>query len=245
MEEQRAKAFHQNHHGDSGSDFIREFIYGGIDGGVTTFAVVAGATGAQFDTSVIIILGLANLVADGFSMSVGSFLSVKSQWEKYRKFQRYEQWGVENIPELERDEIKSIYYRKGLRGELLDKVVAVITSDKDVWVEEMMHGEFNLTPENNSPLSASLSTFLSFLLIGFIPLVPFLFPGSSQWFGVTSFQLTCVMTGVAFVIIGLVKSQVNQTSTLWAILETLALGAAAAAIAYYAGYFLESLFVNS
>jgi VIT1/CCC1 family predicted Fe2+/Mn2+ transporter len=108
-----------------------------------------------------------------------------------------------------------------------------------------MHGEFNLTPENNSPLSASLSTFLSFLLIGFIPLVPFLFPGSSQWFGVTSFQLTCVMTGVAFVIIGLVKSQVNQTSTLWAILETLALGAAAAAIAYYAGYFLESLFVNA
>ena len=123
-------------------------------------------------------------------------------------------------------------------------MVGVITSDKDVWVEEMMHGEFNLSPENNSPLSAGLSTFLSFLLIGIIPLVPFLFPISNEIFGITAFQLTCVMTGIAFIIIGLVKSQVNRTSTLWAILETLALGATAAAIAYYAGYFLESLFVN-
>ena len=84
MEDQKAKAFHQNQHeGSSGGDFIREFIYGGVDGGVTTFAVVAGATGAHFDNAVIIILGLANLVADGFSMSVGSYLSVKAQFELY------------------------------------------------------------------------------------------------------------------------------------------------------------------
>jgi VIT1/CCC1 family predicted Fe2+/Mn2+ transporter len=244
MEDQKAKAFHKNHNSSSGSDFIREFVYGGVDGGVTTFAVVAGATGAHFDSIVIIILGLANLVADGFSMSVGSYLSVKSQLENYRKFQRYEEWGVNNIPEVEREEIKSIYYDKGLRGKLLEKVVNVITSDKDVWVEEMMQGEFNLTPEKNSPLSASTYTFISFVLIGMIPLIPFLFPAFAELMGISSFNLTCMMTGLAFILIGVVKSHVNQTSRLWAIIETLALGAAAALIAYYAGYFLESMFVN-
>lgn len=245
MEDQRAKAFHKNHSESTlVSDFIREFIYGGVDGGVTTFAVVAGATGANFDNVVIIILGLANLIADGFSMSVGSYLSVKSQFEKYRKFQQYEKWGVENIPESEREEIRSIYYKKGLSGKLLEKVVNVITSDKEVWVDEMMRSELHMTPEQNSPFHAGLVTFISFVLIGIIPLLPFLFPGSSELFNLTPFALTCLLTAVAFVVIGFIKSHINFTSRSSAISETLFLGVAAAMIAYFAGYFLESMIVN-
>jgi len=244
MEDQKAKEFHENHTGRFGKDFIREFIYGGIDGGVTTFAVVAGATGAHFDSVVIIILGLANLVADGFSMSVGSYLSVKSQFEKYRKYQQYERWGIENIPETERREIRSVYYDKGLRGKLLEKVVEVITSDKEVWVEEMMQGEFKMTPEKNPPFKAGIITFVSFILIGAIPLLPFIIPEFSQWIGITPFVLTCILTGLAFVIIGFTKSYINETSLSWAVFETLLLGAVAAVIAYFAGYFLESLIVN-
>jgi vacuolar iron transporter family protein len=60
-------------------DYLSEFVYGGIDGAVTTFAVVAGATGARFDADIVIILGFANLIADGFSMGVGSYLSSKSE----------------------------------------------------------------------------------------------------------------------------------------------------------------------
>ena len=245
MEDHKAKAFHQNHSENSSTgDFIREFIYGGVDGGVTTFAVVAGATGAQFDNAVIIILGLANLVADGFSMSVGSYLSVKSQFEKYRKYQQYERWGVENIPELEKEEIRSIYHQKGLKGKLLEKVVDVITSDKEVWVEEMMQGEFKMTPEKNSPLNAGMITFISFLLIGTIPLLPFIIPGMNQFAGLSPFLLTCLMTGMAFIFIGFTKARVNHTAPGMAIFETLILGAAAALIAYFAGYFLESIFVK-
>jgi len=244
MENLKAKAFHRNHSDHLGTDFLREFIYGGVDGGVTTFAVVAGATGANFDSSIIIILGLANLVADGFSMSVGSYLSVKAQLEKYHKVMNYERWGVENIPDIERDEIRTIYKNKGLTGKLLDEVVKVITSDKEVWVEEMMHGEFGMTPEKNSPLSAGLITFVSFLIIGSIPLIPFIIPQSAVSIGISPFLLTCFLTSVAFVIIGLTKSFINQTSGIWAIFETLLLGGAAALIAYYAGYFLESLIVN-
>jgi VIT1/CCC1 family predicted Fe2+/Mn2+ transporter len=241
MENLKAKAFHRNHSDQSGNDFLREFIYGGVDGGVTTFAVVAGATGANFDSSIIIILGLANLVADGFSMSVGSYLSVKAQLEKYLKFMNYERWGVDNIPDMERDEIRTIYKNKGLTGKLLDEVVKVITSDKEVWVEEMMQGEFGMTPEKNSPLSAGLITFVSFLIIGSIPLIPFIFPQSAVLMGVSPFLLTCFLTSLAFVIIGLTKSFINQTPSMWAIFETLLLGGTAALIAYYAGYFLESL----
>ena len=245
MDNYQAEAFHKTHNHQSGKNFLREFIYGGVDGGVTTFAVVAGATGAQFDTSVIIILGLANLVADGFSMSVGSYLSVKAQLEKYRTVMNYEHWGVENIPEMERDEIRTIYRNKGLTGKLLDEVVKVITSNKKIWVEEMMQGEFGMTPEKTSPLSAGMFTFLSFLLIGSIPLIPFLFPQTGELVSIAPFMLTCLLTTLAFVIIGIIKSMVNQTSSFWAVTETVLLGGAAAGIAYYAGYFLESVIVNS
>ena len=74
-------------------DYIGEFVYGGIDGSVTTFAVVAGSAGAGLDSSVIIILGFANLLADGFAMSVGSYLSNKSEKENYEKHRQIEYWG--------------------------------------------------------------------------------------------------------------------------------------------------------
>jgi VIT1/CCC1 family predicted Fe2+/Mn2+ transporter len=244
MDEKRARDFHKNNHAQSGMEFLREFVYGGMDGGVTTFAVVAGATGAHFDNSVIIILGLANLIADGFSMSVGSYLSIKSELESYRKLKQYELWGVENIPDMERDEIRSIYQSKGLKGKLLDKVVEVITSDKELWVKEMMHGEFQLIPEKKSPITAGTYTFLSFILIGSIPLLPFIF----SYFGwippISLFQITCLLTGLAFVLVGLVKSYVTHTSARWAVAEALLLGAAAASLAYLVGFLLERLLLN-
>jgi VIT1/CCC1 family predicted Fe2+/Mn2+ transporter len=89
-------------------NYLREFVYGGIDGAVTTFAVVAGAVGANLDASIIIILGFANLLADGFSMSVGAYLSAKSENENYQKHRSIEYWEVDNIPDKEREEIVDI-----------------------------------------------------------------------------------------------------------------------------------------
>jgi len=238
MNEAAAYKFHE-HRDRKTHDFLREFVYGGVDGGVTTFAVVAGAMGAQFSEVVIIILGLANLIADGFSMSVGSYLSVKSDWEKYQKIHRYEQWGVANIPQMEKEEIRQIYFEKGLRGHLLDQVVDVITADKDLWIEEMMKGEFQLTPESKTPLQAGLYTFLSFILIGIIPLLPFLL-SYLQWVQINNpFMVTCVATSISFLLIGWIKALVNQTPRYRAVLETLGLGLVAAFLAYYVGHLLE------
>jgi len=83
--------------------YLREFVYGGIDGAVTTFAVVAGGYGANLDTGILIILGFANLLADGFSMSVGAYLSAKSERDTYDKHEKIEYWEIEHLPEIERE----------------------------------------------------------------------------------------------------------------------------------------------
>ena len=105
------------------SKYMGELVYGGIDGSVTTFAVVSAAAGAGLSTAVILILGLANLVADGFAMSVGAYLSKKTERDHYRKQRAIEAWEVDHLPEKEREEIREIYQAKGFEGELMDSKV--------------------------------------------------------------------------------------------------------------------------
>ncbi|MCS5490262.1 VIT1/CCC1 transporter family protein [Algoriphagus limi] len=224
-------------------EYLREFVYGGIDGAVTTFAVVAGGFGANLDTGVIIILGFANLLADGFSMSVGAFLSAKSERENFKKHEKIEYWEVENLPHLEREEIRDIYRGKGFKGELLEKVVDQICSDKDLWVAEMMKDELEMMQDNKSPLKIGLATLISFILVGFIPLMVYLIDFFSQ-IEKHIFLYTSILTGFAFLLIGWMKSWVNQTSATKSILETLALGFLAALVAYYVGDLLEEFFIK-
>ncbi|MBN3584370.1 VIT1/CCC1 transporter family protein [Algoriphagus aestuarii] len=223
-------------------EYLGEFVYGGIDGAVTTFAVVAGGFGADLDAGIIIILGFANLLADGFSMSVGAYLSSKSNQENYKKHEAIEHWEIENLPEVEREEIKEIYEKKGFTGDLLEKVVDQITSNKDLWVAEMMKDELNLMEESKSPFKIGFATFISFIIVGFIPLLVYLwtfFNPSS----INIFLWTSLLTGLAFIVIGWLKSIVNQTSSFKSILETLSLGILAAVVAYYVGDILEKFFV--
>lgn len=224
-------------------DYLREFVYGGIDGAVTTFAVVAGAVGASLDPMVIIILGFANLFADGLSMSIGAYLSSKSEKENYQKHKNIEYWEVENIPKKEREEIVTIYKEKGFEGELLQKVVDVIVSDKDRWVNEMMQGELNMIEEVKSPFKIGLATLISFVVVGFIPLIVYVW----DFFYEANFNVffwTCLLTAVAFVLVGALKSWVNQTGIWKSVLETLSLGFVAAMVAYFVGDILEALLLK-
>lgn len=223
-------------------EYLREFVYGGIDGAVTTFAVVAGGFGANLDAGVLIILGLANLLADGFSMSVGAYLSAKSERDNYDKHQKIEYWEIENIPEIERQEIVEIYREKGFKGELLDKIVNHICEDKNLWVAEMMKDELGMIRDSKSPFKIGLATLISFILIGFIPLMVYLwdffFPTDLD-----TFLWTSMLTGLAFMIVGWLKGIVNQTSKLRSVSETLALGLSAAIVAYFVGDMLKSFFI--
>lgn len=221
-------------------EYLREFVYGGIDGAVTTFAVVAGAVGADLSMSIILILGFANLLADGFSMSVGAYLSTKSELDNYEKHKRIEYLEIEEIPEIEREEVREIYRQKGFEGELLEQVVEVITADNDRWVDTMMKEELEMIQETKSPLKVGAVTYLSFVVIGLIPLLAYLFTDQTE----SSDQLFWIssgMTSVAFGLVGWLKAYITQTNRFRAIVETLFLGASAAAVAYFVGDWLEKL----
>ena len=161
-------------------EYIGEFVYGGIDGAVTTFAVVAGAAGAGADISWVLIFGFANLFADGFSMSVGSYFATKTERDNYEKHRGIEYWEIEHLRDVEVQEIRDIYAAKGFKGELLEQVVEVITSDDDIWVDTMMKEELEMTKDPKMPIQTALATFVSFFLMGIVPLAAYV-PGTLDY----------------------------------------------------------------
>ena len=220
--------------------YLGEFVYGGIDGSVTTFAVVAGSVGAGLDSSIIIILGFANLLADGFSMSVGAYLSAKSESHNFEKHKKAEYGEIEHKPEEEKEEVREIYRNKGFEGPLLEQVVDIITADKDRWADVMMKEELGMMEPSRSPITIGAVTYFAFILVGFIPLSLYLYDYAFAFNG-NLFLATCMLTGMGFAIIGWLKSFVTETSIWKGVLETLVLGALAAGVSYWVGDILERL----
>ncbi|MEQ8926121.1 MAG: VIT1/CCC1 transporter family protein [Fulvivirga sp.] len=224
-------------------DYISEFVYGGIDGVITTFAVVAGAAGAGADLYWVIIFGFANLVADGFSMSVGNYFSVKADRDNYDKHKAVEYWEVENLRDREIQEIRDIYEAKGFEGDLLDKVVEVIIKDKEVWVDTMMKEELELVKDDKTPFKTAFATFVSFNLIGIIPLISYLLAATVNLNTDNLFLISCISTGFALMFVGYLKSIVTETNWTKGVIETLLLGGLAAFLAYYVGEVLAYYFL--
>jgi vacuolar iron transporter family protein len=213
--------------------YLGDFVLGAIDGAVTTFAIVAGVSGAQLSNQVAIILGLANLLADGFSMAVSNYLGARAEVQVVDRVRRIEEKHIEKIPEGEREEVRQIFAAKGFSGELLEQIVEVITHDRKRWVDTMITEEFGLPLERPLPWRAGMSTFVAFVLAGFIPLIPFIMPLDVA--RERLFPLSAVLTGVTFFLIGAAKGRVVHRSIVWSGLETLLVGAAAAALAYMVG----------
>jgi vacuolar iron transporter family protein len=221
-------------------EYLPESVYGSIDGIVTTFAVVAGAAGANLRIEIVLILGIANLVADGLSMSVGSYLSKKTEHDNYNRHYKVEEWEIEHLPEIERKEIEDIYKSKGFEGAELQMVVNRITSNKQVWLNTMMTDELGLIDDSKSPFKSGLFTFIAFIIAGAIPLIAYVFTLMNRQ-TLDPFLVSSLFTGITFVIIGLAKNLVTQAGWLRSVTETLALGGIAASVAYMIGDFLEGL----
>lgn len=220
--------------------YLPEIVYGSIDGIVTTFAVVAGSAGANLGINIILILGMANLLADGLSMSIGSYLSKKSEQDNYHKHRKIEEWEVEHMPDVERREIEDIYREKGFEGDELKMVVNRITSDKRVWVDTMMKDELGLTLESKSPFKSGLSTFFSFVVAGAVPLIVYVIAFSTD-LNTDPFTLSAIVTAATFVLIGYIKTYVTRISIVRSVSETLGLGVVAAGAAYVLGDVLEKI----
>lgn len=226
-----------------GNEYIGEFVYGGIDGAITTFAVVAGAAGANAAVEWVLIFGFANLIADGFSMSVGNYFSAKSERDNFERHRAIEYWEIDNLRAAEVEEIKTIYAAKGFEGELLDKVTDVITTNKDVWVDTMMKEELQMIRDEKSPLSKALVTFLSFNTVGLIPLLAYIIAIFADLNQSILFPISCIGTGVALAVVGYLRAFVTHVSVWKSILQTVLLGGCAAFLAYFVGELLARYFL--
>lgn len=215
--------------------YLRDWVYGGIDGAVTTFAIAAGAVGADLSARIVLILGIANVLADGFSMAAANYSGTKADIDDYRRIRAQEERHVDLYPQGEREEIRQIFRAKGLEGEDLERLVAIVTSSRRAWVDTMVTEEYGLSLMQRSPVVAAVSTFAAFLLCGLVPLLPFAFNLANPPLMAT------VATGFVFFAIGSVKSYWSTQSWYRSGAETLAIGLGAAAIAYGVGTLLGAL----
>lgn len=238
-QEHTVQAIRQRIGRPAGRGYLSDAVLGGIDGAVTTFAIAAASVGGGLPGAVIVVLGFANLIADGFSMAASNYLSAKSEQEEIERTRRQEEEHIHRVPWGEREEVRQIFAGKGFSGKLLEQIVAVITSRKDLWVDTMLTEEHGLSLANRSPARAGLATFTAFLAVGLLPLLPFLLfaEATGQAFGVS-----LVLTAVAFGGVGLLKGRLLQRSMVRSGLETLLVGAIAAALAYGVGYALRQMY---
>jgi VIT1/CCC1 family predicted Fe2+/Mn2+ transporter len=237
--EHRPEAIRERLEGERRQSLLGDAVLGGIDGGVTTFAVVAGAVGGGFSDVVVVILGFANLVADGFSMAVSNYLSARTEREQVEAARRTEEHHIRQIPDGERDEIREIFARKGFEGEVLETIVSVITANRRLWVDTMLTEELGLSIEGRAPLRAAAATFFTFLAVGIIPLMPFLLRGVGA---AQAFWASAAATGIAFLGVGMVKGRVMGRSLFRSGLETLLTGGGAAILAYVIGHWLRQAY---
>lgn len=213
----------------AGRGHLRDMVYGGIDGAVTTFAIVAGVAGAGLPAKVILALGLANLLADGFSMAAGNYSGTKAERDDARRLAQRERRHLAQYPQGERREIREILRVKGLKDAVLEAATDQIASDREAAVALMLTDEYGLASVEPRPLRAALATFAAFVVAGSVPLLPF----ALAW--PDAFGLATGMTLAVFFGIGAGKSLWSETPWWRSGLETLAIGGAAAAVAFGVG----------
>lgn len=223
-------------------NWLPDFIYGGIDGTVTTFAVVAGVVGADLSTTVILILGFANLFADGFSMAIGKYSSDKAELDRIHSIKEDEIQSILEKPHEEREEVREIFRKFGFKGQNLKEAEKIITSNPKTWVKIMLNHEFNVIEENVNPIRGALVTILAFVSVGIIPILGYVLQKQGGWSDENLFVGTCFTTLFALFLVGTVKSQFTNRSWVLTGLETAGIGGIAAGIAYAVGAALGQLF---
>lgn len=220
-------------------EFLKQIVYGGNDGIVTTFAIVAGFAGAQAEGVAqigglaVLVFGLANLFADAVSMGLGEFLSGRAQHDLYNSRRALEMREIRDNPDQERFELFTILCQRGLPEDEAEEVADILLRHPDMMADLMMTYEFGMhDPKEDNPLVNGLFTFTSFVIFGSIPLVPyFLFDASER-----TFVLSVAATFAALVSLGLLRWNATSEKLARTVGETVLLGAICAAVAYFVGW---------
>lgn len=212
-----------------GRGVLRDAVYGAIDGAVTTFAIVAGVAGAGLSPFIIVALGIANVLADGFSMAAANYSGTKAELDNRHRLRTVEERHIRRYPEGERLEVREILAQKGLSGDVLTQATDAITQDRENWIALMLEGEYGLGGVDPHPAVSAVTTFLAFLAAGSLPLVPFIIGLEN------AFTVSATVTMVTFFGIGAIKSHWSLSPWWRSAFETLLIGGTAATIAYVVG----------
>lgn len=223
--------------------YLKEIVYGGTDGIVTTFAVVAGFTGAQnssvlqsYPVFIVLLFGLANLFSDSASMALGSFLSLRSEQDVYKAEENKELHEIRTNPKMEKEETIAILHQKGFSQKQAETLTEIYSTNEKYWLSFMMNHELQMpNPTGENALLTSLSTFLAFIIFGFIPLIPYIFiQEPSKLFMLSAFSAFAALT-----LLGILRWKVTIETPLRSILEIVGIGSVAASIAYFVGTFFH------
>ncbi len=228
-------------HGSNSGKYIKSIVYGGLDGIITTFAVVAGVAGATLPVGIVLILGFANLIADGLAMAFGDFLSTRAEEEFYGAERDREEWEFDNHLEGEKRELVELYLEKGLSGEDAETIVDILAKDRDTMVDVMMVEELGLFKSDQSPLGNALATFLSFVLFGFVPLLSYVVGYVGKLGPKFGFSWACVLTALTLFALGSLKARFTDRPWAGSGLEMLLVGGIAALAAFGIGHLLQGL----
>lgn len=223
--------------------YLKEIVYGGTDGIVSTFAVVAGFVGARgsdvtsgLPIVVVLLFGFANLFADAMSMGLSNFLSLRSEKDVYRGEKAKEAYEVKNNPEKERAETVAIMMEKGFSKQDAQKLTEIYSKNPKYWTDFMMRYELEMpNPEHENPYLTATVTFFAFVAFGFIPLTPYVFLAG----GANKFLFSAISTFLALVVLGIVRLRTTKEPIIRSVGEIVFVGSAAATIAYLVGTFFR------
>lgn len=206
-------------HSNTPSEFIKSMVFGGLDGIITTFAVVAAVSGADMSGDVVILMGIANLVSDGISMGLGDYFSEKSEKDYIKNEWKRETWELKNYPEGEKAEMVELYEEEGMTKEDATVIVETFAKYPEKFVNLMMVDELGLEKWDEDDAGGlwkqGMVTMLSFWFFGAIPVAGYaIIDAAGVDNKTTIFLADCVVTLVTMFILGAVKAKVTNTNAL-------------------------------
>ena len=231
-EEIRQHSEHDPHRPEWG---LAEIILGGQDGLVNVLGVILGVAAATQDVRIVIAAGLAATFAESVSMGAVAYTSTVAEADYYESERAREYRHIEQVPNLEKDEIRNIYQSKGFEGELLERIVSTITSNQDIWVAVMMAEEHRLMPtDRRDALRSALVVGFSAIIGSLIPLIPFGFLPVSL-----SMVVSVLVTAIVLFVVGAYKARLTVGRPGRSGLEMAMIGTISALVGYAVGVLMK------
>jgi vacuolar iron transporter family protein len=223
--------------------YLKEIVYGGNDGIVTTFAVVAGFTGAaahgsiaHYSYATVLLFGLANLFADAASMGLGNFLSVRSEKDVYNAERKKQLRRVQENPDKYKELTTKILLDKGYNQKQATEMMEIFSTNEKHWTQFLMNNTINLSnPSDENPTYTAIATFTAFTIFGSIPLLPYIFLGTNP----NLFLYSSTTSFLALILLGVIRGKIVQENMARSIMEIVIVGGVAASIAYFVGTFFK------